>query len=172
MTSTNEQTLIKKQLFFLNLEQKTEKIGEIFDSDLKCVAEKYVKDKFQSKLHFCDKKKLEVQEDKNCPNEYYLFNNNSLYRKELLELKGYLWNSSASTMKKIGKFVIIDVEVPIMQIHVQNDCHEPNQNLDTKDHEKINKQIVNFIQKIQHSNKELEINKCTNNKKLMAWQKK
>lgn len=133
MTNINEQTLIKKQLYFLNLEHKTEKIGEAFIDDFKWLAEKYVEEKFQSKLNFSTRSKLDVQEDLNNPNEYYLFDNNSLYKKESVQFKGYLWNSSSNIMKKIGKFIIIEtplIETPFIEVN----------NIDNKDKvQEINK---------------------------------
>lgn len=103
---------VQKYLYFLNCDQKTEKIGEIFISDFNNLAETYIKEKFNSKLNITDKKKTEIQNDINSPNEYYLFSNNSLYKKETEESKGYLWNSATYMMKKVGKFIVIDIEIP------------------------------------------------------------
>ena len=141
--------LIQKQLYLLNHNQFAEKIGENFvdRGDLNHIVEKYIKEKFNSKLNFTSKKKDEIQNDPNYPTEYYLFENNSLYIKESIELKGYLWNSAMYKMTKIGKILFIEIENALHEPTAQ--VHQPDATNDNDKDKQTNPNKKNIIKSNQ-----------------------
>jgi len=145
----------QNQLYFLHSNQNTEKVGEPFVDDFNHVAKKFVEDRFNSKLTFTDKSKIDIQNDINYDNQYILFSNNSLYKKESVELKGYLWNSSSVVLNKIGKFIVIsstetdpidNIETTNQSISINKENIKQNKNLfskiDKKNNPKKQKRIV------------------------------
>ncbi|ARF08634.1 hypothetical protein Catovirus_1_684 [Catovirus CTV1] len=160
MTSMVGTEKIQEQLYFLDINQKTIKLGELTSDNFSHLVEAFVQEKFNSKLNMVKKTKIDIQNDKTFLGEYYLFENKSLYKKEIAESKGYLWNSATPIMKKIGKFVTISVTLP-SPIYITQPKEKKNNKEKIKNRKQkkashqynymMQKRKNNFKKKLKHS---------------------
>lgn len=156
---------VHKYLYFLDNNQKTEFIDNITNiNDYNELLHKFVKNKFNIVLNITKNiTKINVLENNNINfNESYLFSNNSLYKKEKIDNLGYLWNSFTFKMTKLGKFITIDVNIPILNLSLKVDNFNNNNELDNNKVNELNENKINDV--IDNKVNELNNNDLDNNK--------